>query len=367
MSGTQTIDLGPTYVETDAGDPFLLQKAEFLALQLYIAGGMRLPKTSLEWLRSIVPCKQEKDNRYLVAATGFPLFVGLHPVFKDVREACTNYHQTFLSGCKTFAEDVIAYSKVVDIYYQQLDQAVHSNEGQSGLHTILQSLQQEVKKYIPRSKDIYERTHTFMLKTEQAHKAFAQKYELMQKRKLTKFGAHAFVVSYQELDSIFAEARKWDASYNEQLARSGQSASYIWQSLAGPIPAPPHDEKARALIQRMAVIQEKVEKAHFETAWKALICIGTHTLGNRVTCFRATASQALVTLQRMTALWQSIAQDIDELQSRLDRDVQQTRLTLQKLGLKNAIGRWRDVAKKAGQYKDTQGITLNDESVVSSH
>ena len=359
MNQTQTIDLGPKALETGSNNPFLLQQKEFTEVQLFVENGQRLPATSQDWLYSLFGKPQEHPEmakRLKIASAAFPIFPVLGQTIKSFITSCTNYKEQIYTDCITFANDVIAYSSVVENIYQQLEFYSHHENvemASSKISALLQELRQKVQTYTSCTHRIYQQSKRFMEDTEELSKKFQSTYKNFKQNVFRTFHN-----AYYQLQPLFKQARLWLTEYNEKMEKSHQPPEYLWHSLLGLIPSTEQDNQVKDLLQRAATIQQSVWTGGYQYGWQNMIIIGSLALEHRLDGFVEVSKQAMTGLQKMCGIWLAIDQDVAALEDRLQHNVKETQFILQKLGLQNAIRRWKEIAAKTEQYKERPWIKI---------
>jgi hypothetical protein len=357
---------GPRELQS-GGEQFLLNRAEWLTIQVYVENALRLPITEAA-MRSAVQ---------LLPADSFEPFRAIVEVYAQIYAHCKEWRDETFPESVTLAGDIVSYNRAVPRYYGGLLPHINAlikdpddAAAMKNVTAILTRLSGEAATraaHAARVADMVER--------------FAEATEADQK-KLGTPGNPGLVDEYRkshgaqsaeakELEAKLAEARRLMQEAHDEYVRdtiiAATTPAYLWVPVAGWMIAPVVagvftdkalkalrlEERARAEVDRLQgrIAQNVRVMHHIELAQAGILKI------------KDSMDAALPPIRKIRDTWSTIAADFKDLigqleQSREDADLPQTL----KAEIELEIDTWAALAKRADEYRTNAYITVAEKA-----
>ncbi|OON68224.1 alpha-xenorhabdolysin family binary toxin subunit A [Hymenobacter sp. CRA2] len=372
MTTTSSPNISPAGLATPGttgGRPFLLSKAEWYAIQVYVTDALALPITDEAFKKSL--------------GAGAPAdlkdFVELIDCYKAINTHCNTWKKTTYPASVDLASDIVSYNLKVPTYYGAIQKEADiltedpdNAQAQKALKAILDNLSKSAQDKADRAGAVYKQVAEFATQTE-ADKATLLgpdgKSGLVKKYN-EKYGTTSKEV--QDLTKQIADeqaiVKKATDEYNYDVTVAATTPTYAWLIpeglIAAAVVAGVYGHRATAALDTIHAAQAKIDKMNAQLAADANLLIAIHNAEIGMTRITQDLAQALPVIQKIQGIWGALHADLQNIVSLIDQDIRQALPIIMNLGIEEAIVAWKNVATEANDYRTNAYISIDGNSTA---
>jgi hypothetical protein len=372
MIETKSINLGPGgLLQTGEENPFLLSKAEWLSVQVYVQDGLSLPINNSQLSRLL----------FCDATSPVSDFQDLLNEFITVYGHCNTWNGQYYPNIVNLSNDIVHYGSKANVYYHSLEQMVdeYTQLLISGKMTpeiremykeemagVVRLLAQDANKYAVNASKVEEDVTTFLDWCNKDKRSVDQLYVSYDE----KYGNNSEEVkAYQEqMKEIRKQIHKLQEKYNKDVIIMATSAAYGWVPIFGWAAAGIVDglmaKEMKALKEAIKNLQKKLEEDDriVKRDFHLMNAIGRAkgSLGTISTDL----TNVIPVIGKIKGIWQAIHSDLKYIQSVIEEDISGVTPLLKKEGVKLAVQEWQKVGQCADSFRVNAYVQFKRENVA---
>lgn len=358
------VDIGPGELNPGTGRPFLMSKPEFLAVQIYVDAGTRLPG-SLDDLRIKLGISAEMVSE----------FRDLVEVYNPLKSHCANFKDKTFPATVDLSGDIVHYNGQVKTYYGALlpiiaaweDGKMPADKAEKKLSEILKVLCRDAEGYADRAKKIQEEIHRFVEDTKAdqdnlkpVKKRYENEYDLQHGKKIQQYN--------EMIENAKREIKRNREDYEEYVVIASTTPTYAWIFPAGTIAAGVvagvYGDKAVKALEKVHEYEDKLEDAEEGLRQAITLSNDLKLAGDSLDGILEKLEKALPVLQKMEGIWSAIASDLKNVLKIIDENIEKASVYIKELGVQAAIDAWAEVAKIANDYRANAFVSIKSQEEI---
>lgn len=365
-NGSSPATLGPRDLMPQANSPFMLSKPEFVAVQTYVEAGKRLPAS-----------RDEMTSRLGISAEDVAEFDDLIAVYNQIDGHCTYFSTATFPMSVQLASAITEYNTKVPTYYGALNQVITlwqdgkitPDQGKAKLDALLSNLRDTAQTYATTAKTVKDKMIQFVEET----KGDQANLTPVQQRYHDKYEAEGGLIDTytSQIKTDLDNIKNWNDQYQHDVTVAATSATYAWVwpvgTIAAAIVAGIYGKRATDALDHVHEYQDKLAQAQGDLRKALLLTHDLYLANDSLAGIVAKLNAALPVLEKMEGIWGAIADDMANVLTAIDQDIDKAPVIIKDLGVTEAIDDWAKVAAIADAYRVNAYITVTTEDQIKAN
>lgn len=333
-----TPSLAPN-VKPDPNSPFFMSQESWHSLQCYLKSGMELSTSPADAVVKMGIAQEDADK-----------FADLWAAYKQVQDHCADFRKTTLPDTVNLAGSLAEYGRdKAPIFYAGLLQATDPND----FKDVLANLRQTAVDFAADADKVRDEINDFI---DQTTKDKATLSPILDKYKQEYDGEQGLITQYRtEIQDDTDLIDHFNDEYRKDVTIACTSATYAWVfpvgTIAAAVVAGVYGKRAQDALDHVHEYQDKLAGAQERLRSALVLSHDLDLVDKSLDGIIASLNDALPVVQKMKGIWTALAKDIDLIVATIDKDISGMPRFIQKLGIKEAIQEWQDLAAGADQFR----------------
>ncbi len=371
---TTTSSIGPGAIATPSvkGAPrFSLSNSDWLAIQVYVENALTLPTDMAGFVQSLgdgAPSDPSDFDRLVTA-------------YSNIHDHVTVWKNEVFPETVSLASDIHNYAQEAPTYYNpilplanKLVENPNDEQTKAQLAAVLQVLIKSATDKHDAAAAVVTKIQTFANQTEDDKRTLSgvdNKGGLV-KYYNDKYGATSTEVQ-QLTDDITAQTIILNAAnkeYKHDVIVASTTATYAWVPLVGFIAAATvagvYGDKAVKALDRAHAAQKKIDTFNAQLAADVRLMAAINLAEGGISNILGPLNAALPVIQHIQGVWGAISDDLGNITSLIENNIQDALPIIMNLGVEAALNAWTAVGQEADAYRTNAYITAPQPAPVTN-
>ncbi|MCK4257926.1 MAG: alpha-xenorhabdolysin family binary toxin subunit A [Halanaerobiales bacterium] len=339
-------------------NPFLLSKAEWINVQVYVQDGLSLPVNTSEL----------SELLFGDGSSSVSDFQDLLQEFIVVHGHCNTWKTETYPNTINLANNIVHYASKATVYYGALNEVVEEycnikfsenpnkevlNMLKQKMKGIVQILGKSAKDYATNADNVQKEISTFLdlcTKDQNDMKSLSKTYN-------QKYGKNSEQVQTlrKQIKEFRSEVDKLQKEYNRDVIIEATSATYGWIPIAGWIAAAIVDgvfaKQMKELKKSINNLKDKIDKDNKIIRRDINLMNAIDIAENSLKTILTDLQNALPVIEKIKGIWSSIYSDLVNIENVIDEDISKVPPFLKDCGIPLAIKDWKKVGQEADSFR----------------
>ncbi|MER3433721.1 MAG: hypothetical protein C4288_09860 [Leptolyngbya sp. ERB_1_1] len=363
-----SIDFGPGKLQkSNASDPFILAKSQYIDLQVYIATGKALPKNLAEL----------KTSWNLTTSIDVSMFGALLPAYNNVIQHCTDWEANTLPGLRGLADDLYNYGVQVPDYYGALLDCLNTiasptasqqdkDQARQDFKAVVDDLSTQIKAFIGKCQTVQAGVDRFRTQTKQDDAALSDLFKTYDQQYGTTNGELTRL--NQQLEDARKTLKAAQDEYNHDVTVAATTPTYAWVGVLGLIAAAVvagvYGDKAVKAKQAIEAANAQIATLGEQIQRDQNMLAQLNQAKTQVKALDDSLVKALAVINEVKDGWDSIGSVLADLNDRIDKiSSDEVAAILKKTNIKTSITEWSDLKNDANNFRHHFTVDIHGSAI----
>ncbi|WP_280345956.1 alpha-xenorhabdolysin family binary toxin subunit A [Nocardia abscessus] len=353
------LDIGPRELSEpgeQGGPGFLLSRAEWIKIQVFVQDALVLPTTQTEFRNSLGPG----------APSDLSDFTKLINVYRLINDDGKNWRDSIYPKTISLASNILQYSRdKVPVYYppikdlaQRLTNNPNDQQAKNDLKSILKTVRGEADKQVQWARLVSATTFQFAydIETDKTTLAGTDGNGGLVAYYNKKYGEASQAVAdvTKEIADEKAVLKAANDEYNHDVVVASTTPAYAWLGLpgfiAGAVVAGEYGARAVEALKRVNAAKALINRLEAELAADANLMNAARSAQQSSSTIAQDITAVLPVVQKVEGVWGALFDDLGYILDLIDNNIAQVPPIIMDLGVDAAIAKWAAVAKEADNF-----------------